>query len=107
MIRDNIRKLRQEISSACQRIDRKPDEITLVAITKNSSPVHIQEAIDNGITHIGENRIQEAQKKYPFFRDSSAVKFHLVGHLQTNKIRSALEIFNLIHSVDSLYLAQQ
>lgn len=107
MVRDNIRKLRQEISSICQRIDRKPEEITLVAITKNASVVHIQEAIDNGITHIGENRIQEAQKKFPFSRDYSAIKFHLVGHLQTNKIRSALEIFNLIQSVDSLHLARQ
>jgi len=102
MIRKNLQKVQDEIASVCQRIGRNPQEITLVAITKNASAQAIQEAINCGITDIGENRIQEAQKKY---KDISAVKFHLVGHLQTNKVKEAVKIFNLIHSVDSLKVA--
>lgn len=106
MIADNLRKIRQEIALICQRIGRNPSEITLIAITKSALPEQVQEAIDAGISDIGENRIQEAQGKYLVFKDRP-VKFHLVGHLQTNKAKAALEIFDLIHSVDSVHLAQE
>lgn len=104
MIRENIRRIQDDIASVCQRIGKNPQEITLVAITKNASASQIQEALDNGITDIGENRIQEAQEKY---KGISGARFHLVGHLQTNKIKPALEIFDLIHSLDSIHLAQE
>jgi PLP dependent protein len=107
MIKDNIQRLRQEIFSVCRHIGRKPEKITLVAVTKTASLDQIREAVDCGITDIAENRIQEAKEKYPLLKDSPDLRFHLVGHLQTNKIKPALELFDLIHSVDSLRLAQQ
>jgi len=105
MIWQNLQKVKDEIASVCQRIGRNPQEITLIAITKNAPVASIQEAVDCGITDLGENRVQEAEEKYRSFK-GKPVKFHLVGHLQTNKIKAALEVFDLIHSVDSLHLAQ-
>jgi pyridoxal phosphate enzyme (YggS family) len=106
MIADNIRKVRQDIEAVCQRLGRNPREITLVAITKTAGAGEIQQAIAAGITDFGENRIQQAEHKYLSLKNAG-LKFHLVGHLQTNKIKPALEIFDLIHSLDSLHLAQQ
>ncbi|MDP3143631.1 MAG: YggS family pyridoxal phosphate-dependent enzyme [Candidatus Omnitrophota bacterium] len=106
MIADNLRKIRQKIALICQHTGRNLSEITLVAVTKSASPEQIQEVIAAGIIDIAENRIQEAQKKYLALRDRP-IKFHLVGHLQTNKVKAAIEIFDLIHSVDSVHLAQE
>lgn len=81
------------------------EDITLVAVTKNVEPERIIEGIDAGIKIIGENRIQEAEEKFKFI--TKDVEKHLVGHLQTNKVKKALELFDLIQSVDSLHLAQE
>ncbi len=104
-IRENIIGLRQRIEKAASRVNRNPDEITLVAVTKTVQPEIIQQAIDCGIKIIGENRVQEAKEKFGII--GNRVQWHMVGHLQTNKVKDALKIFNLIHSLDSIKLAQE
>jgi pyridoxal phosphate enzyme (YggS family) len=106
MIADNIRGVRERITKACVRCGRDPAKITLVAISKNRSAEEVEEVIQAGITDIGENKLQEARLK----ADSGnlkAVRWHMVGHLQSNKVKEAVKIFDLIHSVDSQELAQE
>ncbi len=82
----------------------KEHEVRLIAVTKNHDVQAMREAIDAGVTDIGENRIQEAKEKFATLdRD---VTWHLIGHLQTNKAKQAVKIFDLIHSVDTLHLAE-
>jgi pyridoxal phosphate enzyme (YggS family) len=102
---DNLEKVRQRIATAAQRSGRRYEDIDLVAVTKTVPVEAIQEAISCGIDIIGENRIQEAAAKHPLVK--GPVRWHLVGHLQRNKVKTALEIFQLIHSVDSYRLAEE
>ena len=104
-IRDNLSRVQDRIAAAAARAGRNPTSIGLVAVSKTKPVSLIVEAIDAGITDIGENRVQEAQSKHP--QIASLVKWHLVGHLQRNKVKQALRIFNLIHSVDSLHLLDE
>jgi len=104
MLRDNISRIKARIASVCAENKLKPEDVILVCVTKNRSLDEIKEAISCGITDIGENRVQEALSKY---NQLSAVRWHLVGHLQTNKVKDAVRIFDFIHSVDSLRLAQE
>jgi len=104
-IKENIRRLRERVIKATERAGRSEDEITIVAVTKTISPEKIQEAIASGITIIGENRVQEAKEKYAIIGEH--VQWHMVGHLQTNKVKDALKIFSLIQSLDSLRLARE
>ena len=101
-VRENIQSVQDRIASAAQRVGRDASSITLVAISKTKPVNLIVEAIDAGIAHIGENRVQEAKSKYS--QVNRHVEWHLVGHLQTNKVKQALQMFHLIHSVDSLRL---
>lgn len=111
MIRDNIIKVKERISSACLKVGRDSGSITIVAVSKTRPPQEIKEAIEAGITDIGENRVQEALSKYDELSairyPLNAIKLHMVGHLQTNKAKEAVKLFDLIHSVDSLHLAQE
>ena len=102
MIEDNLACVRQKIEQAKQRSGRE-DEVTLVGISKNVSADLIEKAIESGLEDIGENRVQEAQEK--FNRVGTKVRWHMVGHLQTNKAKQAVKIFDLIHSVDSQRIA--
>ncbi len=102
---ENLKRLEERIESAAINSGRKREDITLVAVTKNVEPEKVNLAIDAGIKIIGENRIQEAEEKFKFI--TKDVEKHLVGHLQTNKVKKALELFDLIQSVDSLHLAQE
>ena len=102
---ENLARIGERINSACARVNRKPEEISLVAVTKNVGVEQIKEGIANGIKIIGENRVQEAKEKYPAI--GNIVQWHMVGHLQTNKVKPALEIFSMIQSVDSVHLAQE
>ncbi len=104
-IKENIERLKEKIDKASERTGRSPDEISIVAVTKTVTPQRIEQAIANGIKIIGENRIQEAKKKFPII--GSTIQWHMVGHLQTNKVKDALKIFSLIHSLDSIKLAQE
>ncbi|MDD3375631.1 MAG: YggS family pyridoxal phosphate-dependent enzyme, partial [Candidatus Omnitrophica bacterium] len=108
MIRANILRLKDNIALVCRRVERNPDEITLLAVTKYVSVEKIKEALDTGIVDVGENKVQEGCLKYrdPEFNSSKVTK-HMIGHLQTNKVKSALEVFDIIQSVDSFRLAQE
>ena len=98
-IHENLSRIQDRIAAVATRVGRDPDSIELVAVSKTKPVSLIVEAIEAGITHIGENRVQEAQSKHP--QIDLPVKWHLVGHLQRNKVKQALQIFDLIHSVDS------
>ena len=103
-IADNLGRVREQIAQAAAKSSRAADEIELVAITKAHPAEQVREAIDAGQTIFGESRVQEARVKIPEL--PSNIRWHFVGHLQKNKIRHALPLFELIHSVDSLPLAQ-
>jgi hypothetical protein len=104
-IYNNLQHVRQEIVRAALKVGRNPQDITLVAVTKTVPAERIEEALQAGVTHIGENRVQEAQQKYPIIGDRTT--WHLIGHLQTNKVKYAVPLFHLIHSVDRLSLAEE
>ena len=103
-IAENLARVRQEIVEAAAKAGRGPREIELVAITKAHPAEKVREAIDAGQRLFGESRVQEARAKIPEL--PSSLRWHFVGHLQKNKIRHALPLFEMIHSVDSLALAQ-
>ena len=108
-IRTRLEAVRQRIAAACERAGRHPTEVTLVAVTKTVPPEAIQAAFAAGIRCFGENRVQEAAVKISpdlFGESEAAPQWHLVGHLQTNKVKKALELFHVIQSVDSLHLAE-
>ena len=106
MIKENLEKVESQIASVCKRLGRNPAEITIVAVTKYAEAAQMKESIDAGLTIVGENRVQEAQRKFPEL-DAMGVKVskHLIGHLQSNKAKQAIQYCNLIQSVDSLKLA--
>ena len=104
-IKENVERLMMQIDRAATRADRDPDEITVVAVSKSFPVESIEEAIACGIKIIGENRVQEASKKHSVI--GRKVDWHMVGHLQTNKVKEALKIFKMIHSLDSLHLAEE
>ncbi|MBI2862865.1 MAG: YggS family pyridoxal phosphate-dependent enzyme [Chloroflexi bacterium] len=102
-IEANIARVRARIAVAAQRAGRDPVEITLVAVTKGVSQEAIQQALAAGITDFGENLVQEAQEK--FGGRKLPIRLHMVGHLQRNKAKTAVGLFHIIHSVDSVGLA--
>ena len=104
-IGENINAVRRRIERAAQKSGLNGEDITLIAVTKTHPASVVEDAILNGITDIGENRIQEAVEKYKNVRESAV--WHMVGHLQRNKVRTALRVFDMIHSVDSLDLAAE
>ncbi len=104
-IRENLANVRGRMARAAEAAGRSPEEITLVAVSKTFSTGDILEGIEAGITIIGENRVQEAAEKHREI--GNRVQWHLVGHLQSNKTKKAVEIFSLIHSIDSAGLARE
>lgn len=105
MIADNLARIRENIAQVCSRCGRRPEEISLVGISKYAQAAQIEEAITAGLTHLGENRVQDAGQKFEQIPSIAKVSRHMVGHLQTNKVRTALNLFTLIESVDSIRLA--
>src|SRR6266700_137420 len=103
-IQENLARVREQIAQAAAKAGRSADELELVAISKTHDAAKVREAIEAGQTLFGESRVQEARVKIPEL--PSNLRWHFVGHLQKNKIRHALPLFELIHSVDSLALAQ-
>ncbi|NLY49456.1 MAG: YggS family pyridoxal phosphate enzyme, partial [Firmicutes bacterium] len=103
-VADNVAAVRERIAEAAARSGRRPEDIRLIAVTKSISPEVIQEALAAGVRDLGENRVQEAVPKVEVL--PSDCTWHLIGHLQTNKAKVAAETFCLIHSLDSLRLAQ-
>lgn len=103
----NLRDVERRIAQAAQRAGRSPAEITIVAVTKGLTAQAIEAALEAGIRHIGENRVQEAREKIARLSNlQPCPTWHMVGHLQTNKVKTAVEIFDIIHSIDSLRLAE-
>ena len=103
-VAQNLENVRAKIAESAARSGRSPGEILLVAVTKTHSPELVLEAIDAGQLVLGENRVQEARAKMPLL--PGRARWHLIGHLQSNKVRQALPCFERIHSIDSLALAR-
>jgi PLP dependent protein len=104
-IAKNLERVREQITQAAVKASRSADEIELVAITKMHPAEKVREAVEAGHSLFGESRVQEARAKIPEL--PSHLRWHFVGHLQKNKIRHALPLFELFHGVDSLALAQE
>lgn len=104
-IKENMDDIERNIMEVCQRIGRKREDITLIGVTKTYEADIINASIAFGIKDIGENRVQEIQRK--FDQVTHGVKWHLIGHLQTNKVKYIIDKVDLIHSVDSIHLAEE
>lgn len=107
MLRERLEKVEERIHAAAARAGRPRSEITLVAVTKKFPPQTIREAYELGLRVFGENYVQEFEAKFPALQDLDNAQFHLIGHLQSNKTRSALELFQVIETVDSEKLARR
>lgn len=106
-IEQNLKDVLQRIERAAERAGRSPQDVTLVAVTKTLPASAVESAFRAGIRHFGENRVQEAEPKMRQLAHlTPRPAWHLVGHLQTNKANTAIQIFDIIHSVDSVRLAQ-
>lgn len=104
-IGDILAEVRSRIDAACARAGRKPEEVEIVAVTKTHGAEVVREAWDAGLSIVGENKVQEAAWKKP--ASVTGPMWHLIGHLQSNKVRKALELFDFFHSVDSAGLADR
>lgn len=104
-IESNLKDIHRRIQSACQRVGRDPEEIILVGVTKTVEADVMNEAYDFGVTDFGENRVQEILRKQPDIVGKP--KWHLIGHLQTNKVKQIIDKVDLIHSVDSMRLLEE
>lgn len=104
-IPERLATLQHNIAAACERSGRSRGEVTLVVVSKTFPVASIDEAIAAGATDIGENKVQEAESKFP--RLSRRARFHLIGHLQSNKSRTAAALFDVIQTVDSVKLARR
>ena len=105
MIRDNLEEVRRNISRACEKSGRNPAEVTLLAVSKTKPIEMIRECTEAGQRAFGENYVQEIEEKYAVL--GNTVDWHMIGHLQRNKVKYIIDKVSLIHSVDSLRLAEQ
>ncbi len=107
-MKERLAKIYDQIAQACQKCGRDPKEVELIGVTKYTDLAKVQQAIDAGLTHIAENRVQDAQVRFPVLKMfPGQVTKHLIGHLQTNKVKFVVELFDMIQSVDSLKIAQE
>jgi pyridoxal phosphate enzyme (YggS family) len=115
-IKENLLRVMERIGNAARKIGRDPNEIKLVAVSKTVEVARIMEAIEAGISILGENYVQEAQKKIEEigrpacterFGEGRPVSWHFIGHLQSNKAKYAIRLFDMIHSLDSVPLAEE
>lgn len=104
-VAENIRIVRERINNAALRVGRDPSAVKLMGVTKTVDDERIIEAINSGIDIVGENYVQEAKRKIE--KMGRAVPWHLIGHLQTNKAKYAVKLFDMVHSVDSVSLARE
>lgn len=106
-IRKNLEEVRRRIAQAAERGGRSSLEVIIVAVGKTMDAATIRSGFEAGLRDFGENRVQEARDKFPQLADlSPQPTWHLVGHLQSNKVKQALQLFQVIHSVDSVHLAE-
>ena len=102
MFQEKFQEVRQRIEAACLKAGRAPSEVSLLPVTKKVEPERIREAAACGLRVFGESRVQEARQKAPLC--PAHIEWHLIGHLQTNKVRDAVALFRMMHAVDSLRL---
>lgn len=114
LIADNLGRVRETIAAACGRAQRDPASVTLVAVSKTQPPEAILEAVSAGVQHFGENRVEEASDKIPFVMNHpmlkgypAAITWHMIGHVQSRKVKDVLPLFQVVHSVDSFKLAEK
>jgi PLP dependent protein len=105
-LRANIASIRARIDAAAERAGRDPARVRLVAVSKTHPPELLRAAVAAGVLDFGENRVQEADSKVEALKELSDLRWHLIGHLQRNKVRRAVAIFDIVHSLDSVRLAQ-
>ena len=105
MIVENIKQVEENIKQACEKVGRNPEEVTLIAVSKTKPYTAIEEALPSGILDYGENKVQEIMEKYEPM--GPGVHWHLIGHLQTNKVKYIIDKVDMIHSVESLRLAEE
>ena len=102
---ENFAAIQQRLHDACVRTGRDAASVTLLAVSKGQPPESVGDAVNLGQIFFGENKVQEAKAKIPLC--SGRARWHMIGHLQSNKCRDAVQLFEMIHSVDSLALAQE
>ena len=105
MVKENLTEVKERIRSACAASGRKEEEVTLIAVSKTKPVELLREAYDAGVRDFGENKVQEILEKVPQL--PSDIRWHMIGHLQKNKVRQVIEHVVMIHSVDSVALAEQ
>lgn len=104
-VAENLKTIRERVDAACERAGRRPEEVALIAVSKTKPLSMLQEAYEAGARDFGENKVQEILEKYPEMPEDA--RFHMIGHLQTNKVKQVVGKAVLIHSVDSLHLAEK
>lgn len=105
MLKENLKKVEENIQKACDKVGRRREEVTLIAVSKTKPLEDIEEILEENVIDFGENKVQELCDKYE--KISRPVNWHLIGHLQTNKVKYIVDKVALIHSVDSYKLAEQ
>ncbi len=105
MINENLMQVRKNIEAACQKAGRNPEEVTLIAVSKTKPVPMLEEAYQAGSRDFGENKVQEIMDKSPVLPDD--IRWHMIGHLQRNKVKYIVDKVSLVHSVDSLRLAEE
>lgn len=105
-LHERLEEVREKIASVARRCGREPQEIILMAVSKTHPVSVVRAALAVGVTDLGENRIQEAESKIPALGNQNA-RWHLIGHLQANKARRAVKLFDVIHTLDSVSLAHR
>ena len=105
MIKENLANVRENIKKACERAGRDPEEVTLISVSKTKPISMLEEAYAADCRDFGENKVQEIMDKYPQLPED--IRWHMIGHLQRNKVKYIIDKVSLIHSVDSLRLAQE
>lgn len=105
MINENLMQVRKNIEAACQKAGRNTEEVTLIAVSKTKPVPMLEEAYQAGSRDFGENKVQEIMDKYPVLPDD--IRWHMIGHLQRNKVKYIVDKVSLVHSVDSLRLAEE
>lgn len=108
-IADNIHDIRQTIATACARVNRNPNEVTLIAVSKTHPAESVLEAVRAGLQHFGENRVEESEAKIPVVGNKTSIPltWHMVGHIQSRKAKDVSVLFQCVHSVDNLKLASK
>lgn len=105
MLKENLNQVEKKIAEACERAGRSRDEVTLIAVSKTKPVSMLSEVYDEGVRDFGENKVQEIQEKYDQLPND--IRWHMIGHLQRNKVKYVIDKVCLIHSVDSYRLAEE